>query len=75
MRTASFTEFRNNARSFFDRVEKGETIEIYRHGRPAALLTPVGRGTASEFRETKALKIAGVSLSRALLADREKNDR
>ncbi|MGV7930239.1 MAG: type II toxin-antitoxin system Phd/YefM family antitoxin [Spirochaetota bacterium] len=71
MRTATFSEFRNNAREYFDRVEKGETIEIYRHGKPVALLSPVRNDGISRLREARPLSIPGVSLSRALLAERD----
>lgn len=71
MRTATFSEFRNNAREYFDRVEKGETIEIYRHGKPVALLSPVRNDGISRLRGQRPLSIPGVSLSRALRAERD----
>ena len=40
MKTATFSEFRNNARKYLDEVENGEVVEIYRHGKPVALLSP-----------------------------------
>ncbi len=69
--STSFTEFRNNAKRYFDRVEKGESIEIYRHGMPVAILMPVKKRKGSRLGNAKPLKIPGVSLSRALLAERE----
>lgn len=36
-------ELRNSTRSLLDRVESGETLTITVDGRPAALLTPIGR--------------------------------
>jgi prevent-host-death family protein len=73
MQSATFTEFRNNAKHYFDRVETGETVEIYRHGRPVALLMPINKSgrSRSRFFETKPLKIPGVSLADALLTERE----
>jgi prevent-host-death family protein len=71
MQSATFTEFRNNARSYFDMVEKGESIEIYRHGMPVAILIPAQKRDRSRLTERKPLKIPGVSLSRALLEERE----
>ncbi|HTB23166.1 MAG TPA: type II toxin-antitoxin system Phd/YefM family antitoxin [bacterium] len=38
MITTTFTHFRNTAASYFDKVEKGESVQIYRHGKPSALL-------------------------------------
>lgn len=49
MKTATFTEFRNNAREFFDAVEKGEIVEIYRHGKPVAILSPAVREDPREY--------------------------
>lgn len=40
MRSVTFSQFRNNAKKYFDAVEKGETLEIYRHGKPIATLSP-----------------------------------
>lgn len=73
MQSATFTEFRNNAKRFFDKVEKGEAIEIYRHGRPVAVLMPVTDHDKSRLMHTKPLKIPGISLSSALLAERKEN--
>jgi prevent-host-death family protein len=71
MQSTTFTEFRNNARRFFDKVESGESIEIYRHGRPVAILMPVNRRDKSRLSAAKPLKIPGVSLSQAILAERD----
>lgn len=40
MLTASFTEFRNSATKYFDKVAKGETLQILKHGRPVAVISP-----------------------------------
>src|SRR5437870_221507 len=40
MKTISFTEFRNKASSLVDLVEKGEEVEILRHGKVVARLVP-----------------------------------
>lgn len=49
-------ELRNSTRSLLDRVESGETITITVDGRPAAVLTPIGRRprwvSRSEFTST-----------------------
>ncbi len=71
MRSATFTEFRNNAKRFFDKVEKGESIEIFRHGSPVAVIIPVKKHHTSRLTTAKPLKIPGVSLSSALLAERD----
>jgi PHD/YefM family antitoxin component YafN of YafNO toxin-antitoxin module len=34
MKVVTFTEFRQNAATYFDVVEKGETVRVLRHGSP-----------------------------------------
>jgi prevent-host-death family protein len=45
MRETTLTEFRSHAKSYFDRVEKGETVRVYRNGRPIADVVPVASRT------------------------------
>ena len=40
MHTISLSEFRANASAMIDRVERGETVRILRHGKPVAELVP-----------------------------------
>jgi prevent-host-death family protein len=40
MQVATVSEFRNRAKNYFDQVEKGETVQIYRNGKPVAVLSP-----------------------------------
>jgi prevent-host-death family protein len=40
MHTISLSEFRANASAMLDRVERGETVRILRHGKPVAELVP-----------------------------------
>lgn len=72
MITAAFTEFRKNSAAYLNRVEDGETVVITRHGRPVAEVIPPA--SALEIKSWKRpalrLKIKGVSLSKALLAER-----
>jgi prevent-host-death family protein len=71
MKTATFTEFRNQAKKYFDAVQDGESIEIYRHGKPVAILTPVSKRSQERWKTARPLALSGVSLSHAVLADRE----
>lgn len=75
MLIATFTEFRNNAKKYFDKVEKkGESVEIYRHGKPVAVLTPSQkRDNKKYWREVKPLVIPGVSASKIILEERERS--
>ncbi len=70
MRSASFTDFRNNAKLFFDAVEKGESIEIYRHGKPIAVIYPSNDKARGRWKRANPRKVAGLELSSAILADR-----
>ncbi|MEK7476606.1 MAG: type II toxin-antitoxin system Phd/YefM family antitoxin [Candidatus Coatesbacteria bacterium] len=72
MKVATSSEFRNNAKRFLDEVERGQTYEIYRHGRPVAVLTPTRRPADSKayWRTVRPLRIPGLSLSRAIIAER-----
>ena len=41
MHTIPLSEFRANASAMIDRVERGETVRILRHGKPVAELVPL----------------------------------
>ncbi|MDD5655709.1 MAG: type II toxin-antitoxin system prevent-host-death family antitoxin [Elusimicrobia bacterium] len=71
MKTATFSELRNQAKKYFDAVERGETVEIYRHGKPVALLSPIGKHFLGRWKTAQPLSIPGSSLTEAILADRE----
>lgn len=75
MINVTFSELRKNARLYFDQVAGGETLEVYRHGKPVALLSPIKRSSCEHWRGAKPLNIAGVSLSKAILAEREQSSR
>ena len=70
----SFTKFRQNAKTYFDKVEKGEVIRIYRHGKVVAeIISP--RQSLSQRKKNVGLIIPGVSLSRAIIEERRSNPR
>jgi len=73
MRQVSFTEFRMNAASFFNSVEQGETIRVFRHGKPIAEVVPVQTTprTLSWKRPGLVLETEGASLSREILKERK----
>jgi prevent-host-death family protein len=77
MKTVTFTEFRQNAATYFDTVEKGETIRILRHGRPVAevIPAPLEENTISWKQPGLRLSIKGASLSREILQERKKSER
>ena len=73
MKTVTFTELRNNARHFFDLVEDGETLEITRHGKPVAVLSPTRSQGMDRWRTARPLDLGGVSLSRVILDQRQED--
>jgi prevent-host-death family protein len=72
MRETTFTELRNHAKIFFDAVEGGETVRVYRNGRPVADIVPV-RATAPAWKKPRRtlLSLEGLSLGDEVLADRD----
>jgi antitoxin (DNA-binding transcriptional repressor) of toxin-antitoxin stability system len=56
-----------------DRVERGETLVVLRHGRPIAEVSPVTASAAAPSWKKPALRLVvkGAGLSRAILAERD----
>ena len=73
MRDATFTELRNHAKHFFDAVEGGDTVRIFRNGKPIAEIVPVRSGAPSWKRQATQLTVKGLSLSREILSDRDES--
>jgi prevent-host-death family protein len=73
MREATFTELRKHAKDYFDAVEGGDTVRIFRNGKPIAEIVPISSGVASWKRQATPLTVKGLSLSREILADRNKS--
>jgi prevent-host-death family protein len=71
MRIVSFTDFRKNASTYLDLVEKGAEVEIQRHGKVVARLVPPGARSEPAWRKP-GLKLAtkAPSLSEAIIKDR-----
>ena len=66
----TFSDLRNNAKYYFDQVEKGETIEINRYGKPVAHLIPVKKKEKIRWGEFALFAIHNVSLTKAILDER-----
>lgn len=71
MRKVSFTEFRKDASSFIDLVERGEEVEIQRHGRVVARLVAPGLRSEPAWKKP-GLKLVtkSPSLSKAIIENR-----
>ena len=75
MRETTFTELRNNAKVFFDAVEAGDTVRVYRKGKPIADIVPLPNTEPSwKKRPHTQLTIKGLSLTEEILADRDSAD-
>ena len=73
MVTVNFTQFRQNAKEYFDAVKKGEIVNIKRHGKIIAQIISPSRKQPAWKRAVKSLVIPGVSLSKTILEERRKN--
>jgi prevent-host-death family protein len=74
MKTVTFSQLRNNAKKYFDEVEKGETVEVYRHGKPIAMLSPIVREPSmSRWKTARPIKLPGVSASKLIIEERRKS--
>jgi len=72
MTAVTQTEFRNNIRKYLDAVERGEEVEIYRHGKPIATVAPARRKAIPHWKQPhEPLRLPGVSLSKMIIEDRE----
>ena len=72
MRTASFTEFRRQAKGYLASVGAGDTVRILRHGKPIADLVPVTTDDRTPAWKQPGLRlyVRGTTLSKAVLAGR-----
>jgi prevent-host-death family protein len=71
MKTVSFSDFRKNASRLIDLVEKGEEVEIQRHGKVVALLVPPVRRSEPAWRKPGLKLVTNApSLTKAILEDR-----
>ena len=69
----SFTQFRQNAKKYFDAVEKGETLRIMRHGKVIAEVVPPYKRKPAWKNKGLQLIIPGASLSEAVLKERKES--
>ena len=77
MKVVTFTEFRQNATTYFDVVEKGETVKVLRHGKAVAEVIPAQSEERMVSWRQPGLKLSikGASLSREILGERKQTKR
>lgn len=72
MRETTSTELRNHTKTFFDEVEKGETVRVYRNGRPVADIVPLNAAIPAWKKPPQIrLSLGNLSLGDEVLADRD----
>lgn len=71
MVAVSFTQFRQNAKKYFDAVERGKTIRVMRHGKVIAEVAPPHQRKPSWKNKGLQLVVPGASLSEAVLRERK----
>jgi prevent-host-death family protein len=71
MQDATITELRNQAKDYFDAVERGDSVRIFRNGKPIADTVPIRPGLPSWKRQATPLTVKGLSLSREVLMGRD----
>ncbi len=71
MRETTLTELRYHAKDYFDAVEGGETVRVFRNGKPIAEIVPVRSGVPSWKRQATPVAVKGMSLSLEILGDRD----
>ena len=70
MRQTTFTEFRRHAKAYFDAVEAGDVVRVYRNGRPIADITPIPAVEPAWKRPVPRLTLLGVRASEAVIRGR-----
>lgn len=74
MLDATLTDFRNHAKRYLDAVERGESVRIYRKGRPIAELVPISSRTAAwKNSPSVRLRLGELCLSDEIAADRARS--
>ena len=73
MKTVSSTEFRRHASALLDLVERGQRVQVMRHGRAVATIIPADADQPAPSWHRPGLRLAvasGASLARAVLEER-----
>ena len=73
MKETTLTELRNHVKDYFDAVEGGSTVRVFRNGKPIAEIVPIRSGVPSWKRQATPLTVKGLSLGLEILSDREES--
>ena len=73
MKETTLTELRNHVKDYFDIVEGGSPVRVFRNGKPIAEIVPIRSGIPSWQRDVTPLTIKGLSLGLEILGDRKES--
>ncbi|HPD17942.1 MAG TPA: hypothetical protein PLE19_23640 [Planctomycetota bacterium] len=73
MIAVSVADLKSDVERHLDAVARGETVEVWRRGMPVAILAPAPSRPLVRWKTSNALAIAGLSLSKEVIATREEN--
>jgi antitoxin (DNA-binding transcriptional repressor) of toxin-antitoxin stability system len=74
MRETNVVDLRKRIKHYFDVVEGGEVVRVYRNGKPIAEILPVRNPEVLRRSEAQRFKIPGLSLSEEILRDRSESE-
>lgn len=74
MQETNVVELRKRIKHYFDAVEGGEVVRVFRNGKPIAEIVPISKSDRSWKREVPRLTIKGLLLSREILKDRAESE-
>jgi antitoxin (DNA-binding transcriptional repressor) of toxin-antitoxin stability system len=74
MQETNVVELRRRIKHYFDAVEGGEVVRVYRKGKPIAEILPLTQREASWKQEVPRLAVPGLSLSREVRKDRAESN-
>ena len=70
----TFTEFRKQAKRYFDLVQAGETVRVSRNGSPIADIGPVPAAVPSwKQRRAEPLRVPGAEIASLIAQDRDRS--
>lgn len=70
MRQTTFSELRRHAKDYFDAVEAGDAVRVYRNGRPIADIVPIPAVEPAWKRPVPRLAVLGGLASEAVIQGR-----
>lgn len=74
MQEMNVVELRKRIKHYFDAVESGEVVHVYRNGKPVTEIVPIAKSDRFWKRDVPRLTIKGLSLSPEILKDRAESE-